>query len=237
MKELWNVAFVAPLKEFIGQLGDFVPHLLAMFVIVVAGVVIAYLIKLITTRILRVMQFDPFSKRVGFSQALSKGGVTDSPSSLVGRIIYWVILLFFLVLGLGALQFPAVDRVAAQAISYVPHLFVAMIILMVGFMLSNFFARATLIAAVNAEISRAGFIAKAVRLGVLLFAFAMAFEQLGIATTIIVAAFSITFGGVVLAIAIAFGLGGRDAARDFIERRLKGKKEESKPKENEVSHL
>ena len=103
--------------------------------------------------------------------------------------------------------------------------------------LANFFGRATLIAAVNAQIDKASLLARAVRLGFVLFSLAMAFEQLGIATAVIVAAFSIAFGGVVLAMAIAFGLGGRDAAREIIQRRLRRAEEETESKEEDVSHL
>ncbi len=97
-------------------------------------------------------------------------------------------------------------------------------------------ARATLIAAVNAQIVEARFLARAVRIAILLLALAMAFDQLGIAKTVIVAAFSITLGGVVLALAIAFGLGARDAAKEFIERRLKREETPGEKQEN-FSHL
>lgn len=237
MNDLWQVAFVEPLKEFMIQLGDFLPRMLAMLVIVAGGILVAYILRRLTTRILKVMRFDQFSARVGFSQALGKGGVADAPSGLAGRVIFWVVFLVFLVLGLGALQLNSVDRVSAQAMSYVPNLFVAVIILMVGFILSNFFARATLIAAVNAQVAQARLMARGVRLGVILFALAMAFEQLGIAKTIIVAAFSISFGGVVLALAIAFGLGGQEAARHIVQGRFQGSDEESEKKETDVSHL
>jgi hypothetical protein len=78
-------------------------------------------------------------------------------------------------------------------------------------------------------------LARSVRLAVILFAVSMAFEQLGIATAIIVAAFSIAFGGVVLALAIAFGLGAKDAAKEFIDKRFK--KDPEPKKEEEISHL
>ena len=152
-------------------------------------------------------------------------------------MVYWVIILVFLILGLESLKLKAVGRIAGDAISYVPHLFVALIILVVGFILANFFGRATLIAAVNAQISQARLLARFVRLGVVLFAMAMAFEQLGIASTIILAAFTIMFGGIVLAVAIAFGLGGRDAAKQIIEAGRRPADNEAKSKEEDVSHL
>jgi hypothetical protein len=237
MKDLWDVAIVTPLREFLAHLGAFLPNLLAMVVIIIAGLVAAAVIKLVVFRILRVTRFDQLCTRVGFAQVLTKGGITDPPSMLISRILFWAVILLFLVMGLEALQITTVNRVAVLTISYVPHLLVAVIILVVGFILSNFFGRAALIAAVNAQISQARLLARGVRLAVILFAMAMAFEQLGIATTIIVAAFSITFGGAVLALAIAFGLGGRDAAKAIIDGRLKGSNHEPKTKEDEVSHL
>jgi hypothetical protein len=234
MKDLWQTAFITPLKEFLKQVGAFLPHLLAMVIILALGIFIAWMIKSLVFRLLKTVKFDQFCGRTGFSQALGRGGITETPSQLVSRVTYWAITLIFLILGLGALNLKPVDEFVALAISYLPHLVVAVVILIVGFLLGNFFGRATLIAAVNAQIAQARFLARGVRLAVILFALAMAFEQMGIATAVIVAAFSIAFGGVVLALAIAFGLGAKDAAKDFIERRIK---KEQAPKEEDFSHL
>jgi hypothetical protein len=234
MKELWQTAFVSPIVEFLNELVKFLPHLLATVVILALGVLVAWIVKFVVFRLLTTMKFDQYSGRMGFSQAMRKGGVSETPSHLVGRVIYWIIVLIFLMLGLGALNLQPVNQFVTQTLSYLPHLFVAIVIVIMGFLLGNFFGQATLIAAVNAQMAQARFLARGVRWAVILFSLAMAFEQMGIATTIIVAAFSIAFGGVVLAMAIAFGLGAKDAAKDFIERRIK---KEPEPKEEDFSHL
>jgi hypothetical protein len=100
-------------------------------------------------------------------------------------------------------------------------------------LLSNFFAEAALIAAVNAQVQEARLIANLVRWGILLFTAAMVLTQLGIAKEIVIAAFTILFGGVVLALAIAVGLGGRNIARDALERRWRKPKDER----DEMTHL
>jgi Mechanosensitive ion channel, conserved TM helix len=234
MKELWKNAFVEPLEEFLKEVGSFLPHLLAMVVIIIVGLLSAWVVNFLIFRLLKTVKFDQVCGRTGFAQALSKGGVRETPSNFISRMIYWAILLVFLMFGLGALELKAVDQFVSQAFAYLPHLLVAITILIVGFILGNFFGRATLIAAVNAQMVQARFLARGVRLAVILFALAMAFEQMGIATAIIVAAFSIAFGGVVLALAIAFGLGAKDAAKEFIEKRLR---KEQEPKEEDFSHL
>lgn len=235
MKDLWQTAFIAPLTEFLKQVGAFLPHLLAMLVILTLGILMAWAVKTLVFRLLKTVKFDQFCGRTGFSQTLAKGGMNEAPSHLVSRAVYWAITLIFLMLGLGVLDLKPVDQFVAQAFSYLPHFLTAIVILIVGFILGNFLSRATLIAAVNAQIAQARILAKGVRLAVVLFALAMAFEQMGIATAIIVAAFSISFGGVVFASAIAFGLGAKDVAKEFIERRLKSNQEQKE--EEHFSHL
>jgi hypothetical protein len=234
MKEVWQTGFIEPMKAFLNQTGAFLPHLVAMIVVLMLGVLIAWAVKNAVFRVLTTAKFDQYSGRIGLSLALSKSGIRETPAHWVGRIAYWTIVLIFLMLGLGVLDLKPVDQFVAQVFSYLPHMLIAVLILIVGFLLANFFARATLIAAVNAQIVEARFLARAVRIAILLLALAMAFDQLGIAKNVIVAAFSITLGGVVLAFAIAFGLGARDAAKQFIERRLKREQEQ---KEEDFSHL
>ena len=108
------------------------------------------------------------------------------------------------------------------------------LLLLVGLLLANFFAEATLIATVNAQIQEARLIANLVRWGIGLFTAAMVLTQLGIAKEIVVSAFSILFGGVVLALALAVGLGARHIAREALERRWRGTKEEEK---DDIAHL
>jgi Mechanosensitive ion channel, conserved TM helix len=234
MNNVWQSGFIEPMVAFLKELGDFLPHLVAMIVVLLLGVLIGWAVKTAVFRVLVTAKFDQYSGRVGLSQALTKGGVRETPAHWVGRIAYWVIVLVFLMLGLEVLNLKPVDQFVAQVFSYLPHMLIAVVILIVGFLLGNFFARATLIAAVNAQIQEARFLARAVRIAIILLAMAMAFEQLGIAKTVIVATFSITLGGVVLALAIAFGLGARDSAKEFIEKRLKKERES---KEEDFSHL
>ncbi|HEY5649356.1 MAG TPA: hypothetical protein VLB09_03660 [Nitrospiria bacterium] len=238
MRDLWENAFVKPMEDFFQQLGAFLPHLLAMLSIIILGIAAAWIAKVIVLRLLDVFNFDQFSTRVGLSQALGKGGLREVPSKVIGRIVFWTIILTFLILGLGTLQFSPVDRVVDQAFTYIPRFLIALTIIGVGIIFGNFVGRATLIGAVNAQFPQARFLARGVRLAVFLFALAMAFEQLGIATSVIVATFSIAFGGVVLALAIAFGLGAKDTVKNWIEKTLDESKEEGgDEKDDDLSHL
>lgn len=105
---------------------------------------------------------------------------------------------------------------------------VAAMILLFGYILSNFFGRAALIASVNAGIKVSGLIGKFVKFTVFMLAVTMALEQLGIRKETVIIAFAIVFGGIVFALAIAYGLGGKDMAKDYMEKRLFKEEEEEK---------
>jgi len=115
---------------------------------------------------------------------------------------------------------PLLDRMVEAFFLYLPRVFVAGIILAAGLTLANFLARAALLLAVNEDLPAPRLLAGALRLLVNLLALAMAMEQLGVARSIVTVAFAILFGALMLALALAFGLGGKEFARDFLARRL-----------------
>ncbi|MFN3476616.1 MAG: mechanosensitive ion channel family protein [Candidatus Methylomirabilales bacterium] len=233
MSELWREAMIEAVRNTLKRIALFLPNLLAMLTLLVIGLGIGWIAKGLLLRILRAVRFDPLCERWGLSQALLKAGVKRPASQLVGRLSFWVIFLLFAFMGIDALNLPAAAHLTTIALRFLPQLLTALLLLLAGWLLANFLAQGALIAAVNAQIQGARLIATLIRWGVLIFTAATVLTQLGIAKEIVVAAFSITFGGVILALALAFGLGGRDLAKELLERRLRGEKE----RKREISHL
>jgi len=167
---------------------------------------------------------------------LSKGGMSYSPANLLSRFFYWVIVLITLILGINALEVAATQNFIAQFFNYLPNLFAAIIILVIGYLVAIFLGQAALIAAVNAQMESAKLLSRSVRWFIIVLSLTMSLYHLGIAEKVIVSAFSITFGGIVLALAISFGWGGRELAKDFLERlyRTKQKKDEEPDR---ISHI
>lgn len=217
MKDFWEKALLGPLEALGKKALALLPNVLAMLIILTAGLVVAWMTGYLVERLLRVIGLDHLSNRVGVTAALARGGVKTDPSRLIGRAAYWLVLVFAVMAGLGALNLKPVNQFAQSFLAYLPHLFTAVLILVAGYLLSNFVSQAVLIAAVNAGLPPARIVSTGSRWGVQLIATAMALEQLGIAENIVVVGFGIAFGGVVLATAIAFGLGARDLAREFLE--------------------
>jgi Mechanosensitive ion channel, conserved TM helix len=233
MGELIIQRLVSNLENFTDMVIDFLPRLLAMLIVVLLGWIIAFALRFIIRRFLVLLKFDAFSEKSGVTQTLTRVGL-PTPGELVARVVFWVIWVTFMVLGLNVLNIATLHEEIARFFQFVPHIFVALLILYVGFWAAHFFSRAALLAAVNSNFPLPRLLAGFVQLGIAFLTVTMAFEQLGLAKTAVLIAFSITFGAVMLGLAIAFGMGGRDIARHVLEKQLLDHEED---KEKEASPL
>jgi hypothetical protein len=223
MHELIEQALLAPLHLLGQHMLAVLPNVFAMGVLILGGLLAAWLSGLLLERFLRAIGLDRLSNRLGTTAVLLRAGIKTDPSRLIGQMLYWSVALFSFIAGLSALNLAPINQFAQSMLAYVPHLITAGVILLAGYVCSNFASQAILIAAVNAGLPPARLIANCSRWGLQLLAGAMALEQLGIAEHIVVVGFGITWGGLVLASAIAFGLGATDLAKDFLERRMIGR--------------
>lgn len=225
--------FIDPLKRFIERIAEFLPHFLTGLILIAVGLFISWVLKTIVHRLFQWLKLDTLSERLGLAQILQRSGIRDPFSRLIGKIVFWIVFISFIIMGLDALRIPAVENLLSEFWRYLPNVIVAGIVVFIGYLLGNFLGRATLIASVNAGMAIAGPLGKFVKFTVFIMAATMALELLGIGKDTVLIAFAIVFGGVVLALAIAFGLGGRDAAKDYIDKMLKDRKDQG----DELTHL
>lgn len=224
-----------PLQEVFLKFKVFLPNLLAMLVIMVLGIVLARIVRVILIKSLTAINFDSWSDRMGFTTLMRKGDLWAKPSATLGSVIFWLLVIVTLMIGLSALNIPAIDSLVEQFFGYVPRVFSAAMILIIGYVLAGFISQGVLIAAVNSGYHYAKLLAKAIRTLLMVLILAMSMEQLQIAPSIVLAAFSIIFGGIVVALSIAFGVGGIDAARRMIERETQEKG--AAEKKDDIEHV
>jgi hypothetical protein len=215
---------------------EIAPRLLAFASVIVVGLVLSYLFRRLVTFLAGVLNFDVLSYRIGLTSLLTKAWYDRTPTDLLGRIVYWIVLFLHLLLGVSVLHMETLNRLVSKTITWIPLLAIALLIFSVGFFISRFVGRAVLIALVNSQYRFANLIAWLVRCVIMTFFIAIAAEHLGVGKGIVIATFAIILGGVVLALAIAFGFGGRDIAREALERKLKSLEERSR-ETDEISHL
>jgi hypothetical protein len=156
-------------------------------------------------------------------------------SELLSRVLFWLVWLGFILLGVQVLGIVGLQEHISRFFLYLPRFFVALFIVFFGLVAASFFSRATLLAAVNADFPSPRLLATSVRTVIIIFAVSMAFEQLGLGERTIIVAFAIAFGALMLGLALAFGLGGRDLAKQFLESRFT--KERQEQKQDELSPL
>jgi hypothetical protein len=217
-------ALVQSWQNFATAFVLFIPRLIAATIIFAAGFALSLLVRAGVARLLASLRFERLALRLGASEMLR---VAEMPSAeqLVARVAFWLVWIGFIVSAVDTLQFGPFQGVVDEFFRFVPRFLMALLILALGFLIGNFVWRATLLASVNAGLAGARLLSGALRLMVVAVAAVMALEQLGLATTAVLTAFAITFGAVMLGLAIAFGLGGRDAAKHFLEQHFKTQEE------------
>jgi hypothetical protein len=219
MREMIVSELTQAVQGFAREFARFLPRLIVLIIIAFAGWLVASLLKLIARSILRLIKFDRLSDNAGASQLLAKAALPSS-SELVSRFIFWVAWLGFILMGVSVLGIFGLQEQIAHFFLFLPRLFVALFIMFFGLLAASFFSRATLLAAVNGNLPSPRLLSTAVRAIIIVFVLSMAFEELGIAEQTVRVAFGIAFGAVMLGLAIAFGAGGKDLARQFLEKKL-----------------
>jgi hypothetical protein len=234
MRELIVSELTQAMQELAKDFARFLPRLIVMLSIAFVGWVIAYLAKVILRSILRLAKFDRLSERAGTAQLLTRAALPSS-TELLSRFVFWVLWLGFILLGVRVLGVVGLQAHISKFFLFLPRLFVALFIVFFGLLAASFFSRAALLAAVNANLPSPRLLSLSVRVMIIIFVLSMVFEELGLAEQTMLVGFGIAFGALMFGLAIAFGMGGKDLARQFLERRfVHGRKEE---KEDELSPL
>ena len=211
LSQAWN--------EFAHAFAHLLPRLLAILIIALIGWAIAYVLMVLLRTLLRLVKFDRLSERAGAAQLLNTAAL-PSPSQLLSQLVFWLAWLGIVLAGIGFLGIAGLQQHIAGFFLFLPRFFAALFMIFLGMLAAGFFSRAALLAAVNSDLPSPQLLSDMVKVVIVVLAISMAFEELGLAQKTILIAFSIVFGALMLGLAIAFGVGGRDLARQFLERRF-----------------
>ena len=218
-------ALRASLERVVTMLVSFLPGLLAflfaVIILAVIGIVLAFLMR----KILTAMRFDDRlanRQTPGVFGNVSEWSPANSPTLLLARAVLWLCVLAGVAIGLSAFNasFSTTGTVSLFFLPYVTHIVGATLLVIAGSLLARFLARSVLIGAVNAQLHYARFLSMGIKWLVLVLTGAMALEHLGIGGSVVELAFGILFGGIVLTLALAIGLGSRDLVSRSIEKSI-----------------
>jgi len=207
------------------------PALVAMLLVLAGALALAALVRSLLRHLLARVGFDRRAREWGMTTGRSLAPHHE-PSWLVARGAFWFVVVAGVAVALDVLGASTTTALGLTILNFLPRLVVGILIFLVGVGAARFLERNVLIGAVNRQIQQARHLALAVKWLVFVLAAAMALEHVGVGGGLVTMAFGIVLGGIMLALALAVGLGARDAVARALERRLP--QEPAPPSEGEV---
>ena len=216
--------FLEPLRVTGEKVVALLPALLGALVILLLGWILAKILKAALVRILVAVRLEKFSARSGLSKFLSRGDIKHSLADILGTVFFWIVFLFFIDLAADVLKFTLLQNLINSIISFIPRLVVAVLIIVIGVLLSSFFKGLVRVTASSYALARAELLGSIVQYLIIFFTLAVALEQLGVATNILVYSVLIIIGALAFGFALAFGLGSREVAGKIVNKILEPEK-------------
>ena len=201
----------------LSQLASLLPGILALILALLVSAVVAGVLAAVLRRSLMSVEFDRRLPRWGFP-TLAEWSPSKSPTLLVTRAIALIIMLIGFLVGVSAFDVALTSQLVMRLFEYLPNVLAAVVVLVAGTIIARFLARSVLIGAVNMNLQYAPLLSAGVKWLVMVLSVAMALEHLAIGGGIIRMAFAILFGGIVLALALAVGLGSKELVSRSLER-------------------
>jgi hypothetical protein len=205
-------------RSFMVTLGQFLPKLIGAIVILVIGWLVAKLLQYVVVRGLKVIRFNAITEGAGLDDFLKKGGVRKNTIEVLGLLVYWLVILVTLLTTFNSLGLTIVSELFSRVTQFVPNVIVAVLILTIGLYVARFVSDSITAYTRNVGMQDAEMIGRLTHYAIAVFVVVIALGQMEIAPGILYPAFLILFGGVVLALSLAFGLGGQGWAADQIEK-------------------
>jgi hypothetical protein len=204
-----------------------VPAALVLLAALLVGVLTGLLLRTLLRLALRLRRKGRGEEASSSRQILRAAGLRAEPERVVGTFSFWTAVVVALAVGVNALEPGALRNVLSEIVAFLPRLLGAALLAVLGIGVGALVRRSVLLGAVNAGLpwARAG--ARAAYVLVLASFLAAALEHLGVGRSILVAAFSLAGGALALTLALAFGLGARDLARGWLEKKLRAEEEDS----------
>jgi hypothetical protein len=199
-----------------------IPAMIVLLGALVVGATVGLVLRGVLALAFRVLRVGD-----GTVPVLRAAGLRAPPAVVASAVSFWAAVVVALSVGVGALEPGGLKSALQDVVSFLPRLLTAALFTFLGVGLAALARRSVLLAAVNSGLPWARGGARLVHIAVLVFFVSLALDHLGVGGSILAAAFSIVLGGFVLAVALAFGLGARDLARAYLERRLRAEQEEN----------
>lgn len=216
MKEQFNL-FLESSQQFLNEIASFLPRVIGAIIILVIGWIIAKLIKKAIVKLLYLVKLNYLTEKAGIDNFLKEGGSKATSIDILGTLIYWMIMLIVLIATLNSLNLEVASTLFNELMMYLPNIIVAVILLIIGIYFARMLSQVVKTSLKGMKEKTATLISQITYVAIIVVTIFITLGQLNIASNIVTSAFIIIFGAICLALALAFGLGGREKASEIID--------------------
>ena len=209
---------VEPLRVLLHQVGEFLPRLALAALVLIGGWLLAKVARLATLKGLRAINFHVLTDRAGMDGFLAQGGIRSDTTGIFGVLVYWLVILAALIVAFNGLGLTYATDLLGQVALFVPKIIVALLVLAFGAYFASFIGATVTAYCRNVGIRDGDLLGKLAQYAIVAFVVLIALEQVNVGGDIIRQSFLIVLAGIVFALALAFGLGGREWASRKLER-------------------
>ena len=210
--------YLEPLRAFLRQAGDFLPRLGLAVIVVIAGWILAKMARFAIRRGLRAINFNILTDRAGIDGFLRDGGIQADTTEILALLTYWLVILAALVIGFNGLGLTYITDLLGRVLLFVPKVMVALLILAFGAYFARFVGNAVAAYFRNVHLQDGDLLGKLAQYAIVTFVVLIALDQVNVGGDIVRQSFLIILAGLVFALALAFGLGGKEWAAELLER-------------------
>ncbi len=212
---------VAPFKEMVFKIASFIPTLLGVILILVIGLLVAKLFHTVLLKLFKEIQLDKLSDKVGLTELLDKGGIKNSLSDILVGLVYLIVIISFVIMAVEMMGVSDMYLVLTNLVSYIPAVVSSVLALVFGLILAKIVSTVLFAVAMNLSMPHPKLYEIISRWAIMIYAFSIALKHLGFGYLFEGTTFHILFAGLVFAISLAFGLGGKDAAAKYLDKKGK----------------
>jgi hypothetical protein len=209
---------VEPVRVMLRDAAQLLPRLALAVLILVGGWLLAKAARFAIVKALRAINFHVLTGRAGMDNFLRQGGMERDTTDLVGLLVYWLVLLAALLVAFNTVGLTYITDVLGQVVLFVPRVLLALLVLAFGTYFAVFIGATVSAYCRNARIADGELLGSLARYAIVVFVVLIALDQVNVGGEIVRQSFLIILAGVVFALALAFGLGGRDWAARLLER-------------------
>lgn len=214
---LYDAIIFEPLRDMMQRVAHFVPTLLLALVILIVGYVLAHAIERALTKLLKMIEFDKVAEKMGLVHVLKIGDVKQKPSELIGTLTYLVLIITTLLMSVKTFGLTAVSGLLDAVLGFVPSVIGGLLVLTIGMIIAKIVSSLVYVIARNMDMPVPETISRLCKYAIMVFVATMFLKEIGFVALFEGEHYTIFIGGIIFAVALAFGLAGKDIASRYLD--------------------